>query len=91
MSFGESVFSAGFIQKTIKGNLFVKGKFRVPPRNQHGNTLEHSRSHITEVRGKGMTCEVAQPHVVRPPRGPPVSLVAMSVSHRLLGCIYAVL
>jgi hypothetical protein len=24
MSFGESVISAGFIQKTIKGNLFVK-------------------------------------------------------------------
>jgi hypothetical protein len=31
MSFGESVISAGFIQKTTKGDLFVKGNNRIPP------------------------------------------------------------
>jgi hypothetical protein len=30
-SFGESMFSAGFIQKTIKGDLFVKRDYGIPP------------------------------------------------------------
>jgi hypothetical protein len=33
MSFGESVISVGFIHKTIKEDLFVKGNFRIPPRH----------------------------------------------------------
>jgi hypothetical protein len=32
MSFGESVFSAGFIQKTVKEDLIVKGNNEIPPR-----------------------------------------------------------
>jgi hypothetical protein len=34
MSFGESVFLVGFIHKTTKGDLFVKGNDANPPRNQ---------------------------------------------------------
>ena len=30
MSFGESVFSAGFNQKTVKEDLIIKGKYIVP-------------------------------------------------------------
>jgi hypothetical protein len=30
MSFGESVFSAGFIQKTVKEDLIVKGNNEIP-------------------------------------------------------------
>jgi hypothetical protein len=48
MSFGESVFSAGFIQKTVKENLIVKGNNGIPPRKQHGKTLEDSRRCSTE-------------------------------------------
>ena len=29
MSFGESVFSAGFIQKTVKWGLFIKGNYHL--------------------------------------------------------------
>jgi hypothetical protein len=52
MSFGESMFSVRFIQKTAKGDLFVKGNDRIPPRNQHGKTLEHSRRQTTEAWAK---------------------------------------
>jgi hypothetical protein len=31
MSFGESIFSARFIQKTAKGGLFIKGNDGIPP------------------------------------------------------------
>ena len=51
MSFGESVFLAGFNQKKAKEDLIVNGKYRVPPRYLHGKTLEGSRSHITEAEG----------------------------------------
>jgi hypothetical protein len=47
MSFGESVFSAGFIQKTVKENLIVKGNNGIPPRKR-GKTLEDSRRCSTE-------------------------------------------
>jgi hypothetical protein len=43
MSFGESMFSAGFIQKTIKEDLIVKGNNGIPPRKQCGKTLEDFR------------------------------------------------
>ena len=51
MSFGESVFSAGFNQKPAKEDLIVKGKYGVPPWYLHGKTLEGSRSHVTEAEG----------------------------------------
>ena len=62
MSFGESVFPAGFNQKTVKEDLIVKGKYGVPPRYLRGKTLEHSRSHVTEAESKGMTCGTTWPY-----------------------------
>ena len=89
MSFGESMFLAGFNQKTAKKDLIVKGKHRIPSWYLRGKTLEGSRSHVTEVEDQRMTCGATRPHyhAARSPMGPPVSLIAMSVSHRLLGCI----
>ena len=85
MSFGESIFLAGFNQKTAKKDLIVKGKHRIPSWYLRGKTLEGSRSHITKVEDQRMTCGAT-----RPPVGPPVSLVAMLVSHRLIGCMSVV-
>ena len=56
MSFGESVFLAGFNQKTAKEDLIVKVKYGVPSWYLCGKTLEHSRSHVTEAKSKGMIC-----------------------------------
>ena len=78
MSFGESVFLAGFIQKTIKEDLFVKGNYRILPHNQRGKILEGSISHVTRAEGHPLIGGAA-----RPLWAPPVSIVAMSVSHRL--------
>ena len=93
MSFAESVFLAGFNQKTAKEDLIVKGKHRIPLRYLRGKTLEGSRSHVTEAEDQRMTCGATRPHcqVARPPMGPPDSLVTMSVSYCLLGYIYAIL
>ena len=61
---------------------------------------EDSRSHITEAEGHPQIGGAARPHLqaAQPhlqasrPLGPTISLhVAMSVLHRLLGCIYTVL
>ena len=82
MSFGEYMFPAGFNQKIAEEDLIVRGKHEIPPWYLCGKTLEGSRSHITKAEDQRMTCRAA-----RPPVGPPVSLIAMSVSHRLLGCI----
>jgi hypothetical protein len=40
MSFGESVISAGLLQKTIKGDLFIKQNQGIIPRHIHGKILE---------------------------------------------------
>ena len=42
MSFGESVFSAGFIKKTIKVDLHVRFNCANLQRNGHQKTLEDS-------------------------------------------------
>ena len=62
MSFGESVFLAGFNQKTAKEDLIIKGKYEIPPWYLRGKTLEGSRSHVTEAEDYRMTCGAAQPH-----------------------------
>jgi hypothetical protein len=49
MSFGESIFLAGFIQKTTKRYLFVKGNIRIPSWHQCGKDLEDSRRLSTEA------------------------------------------
>jgi hypothetical protein len=88
MSFGESVFLARFNQKTAKEDLVVKGNHGIPPRNWHGKTLGDS----IEAEAKPLPGRAGRRHleIARPLVVPPVILVAMSVLHRLLGCIYAV-
>ena len=56
MSFDESVFSARFIQKPIKGDLFIKEIYEIPPRKQRGKILEDSRRLSTDVEPKGLPC-----------------------------------
>ena len=93
MSFGEFVFLAGFIQKTSKEDLFVKTNHVYPQRNRRGKTLEDFRRQTTEAKGRCLPCGAGQPHlqVARPPRPTCQPFLQMSVFHRLLDCIYAVL
>ena len=58
MSFGESVFLAGFNQKTIKEDLFVKGNYKIPSRIQCGKILEDFRRLSTEADLEGLPCGV---------------------------------
>ena len=62
MSFGESLFRAGFNQKTAK-DLFVKGNYGIPPRKQRGKTLEDSRRRITEAEPEPLTSGVDRPYL----------------------------
>ena len=93
MRFGESMFSAGFIQKTDKEDLFVKANHIYPQRNRRGKTLEDSRRKAIKAEGRRLPCGASQPHLqdARPPRPTCQPLLQMSVLHRLLDCIYAVL
>ena len=61
MSLGESVFLAGFNQKTTKEDLIIKAKYGVPPWYLRGKTLEGSRSHITEAEGHPLIGGAAWP------------------------------
>ena len=85
MSFDEFMFLAGFNQKTAKEDLFIKGNHRIPPRKQHGKTLEDSRRLSTEDDRERLTWEASQP--MGPTSQP---LLYTSVFHRLLDCIYAI-
>ena len=90
MSFGESVYSVEFIQKTIKADLYVRINHAYLPRNGHQKVPEDSRGHHTEAGAEGLPGG-ASVQVARP-LGPPVSLcLVRSFLHRLLDCIYAVL
>ena len=51
-SFGESVFSAGLFQKTIKGDQDIKLSHAYPWRKLLQKVLEDFRSHITEAEGE---------------------------------------
>ena len=52
MSFGESVFSIVFIQKTIKVDLDVRLNCAYPQRKQPQKVLEDLRGLHTEAEGK---------------------------------------
>ena len=52
MSFGESIFSVGFIQKTINVDLHVRFNCAYPQRNGHQKVLEDSRGLHTEAGPK---------------------------------------
>ena len=85
MSFGESVFLAGFNQKAAKEDLIIKGKYGVLPQYLHGKTLEGSRSHVTEAEGHPLTGGAAWPlgGAAQPLWIPLVSQLHMAVSHCL--------
>ena len=85
MSFGESVFSAGFIQKTTKEHLIVEGNYGIPSRYLRGKTLEGSRRKITEARLDPLPCGAAWPvgGSTQPLWAPPISLLRMLVPHHL--------
>ena len=70
MSFGESVFFVGFIQKTVKVDLHVRFNCAYPQRNGHQKTLEDSGGLHTEAEDETSpdpTCKLPDPW------GPPVS------------------
>ena len=93
MSFGEYVFSAGFIQKTIKVDLDIRVNRAYLQWDGHQKDLEDSRGLHTEGGHKRKTGGAVQPHLQadRPP-GPPASpLLRMSVLYHLRVCIYAIL
>ena len=77
---------AGFNQKTVKEGLFVKKNHGIQPRDQRGKIPEDSRRLSTEAGLDPLTCGAA-----RPLWAPPIILFVMSVLHRLLGCITAVI
>ena len=93
MSFSESISPAGFNQKTIKGDLFVKGNHGIPPWDEYGKVPEDSRRLSTEAGLDPLTCGAGRPHLeaTQPLWAPPVILFVMSILHRLLGCISAVI
>ncbi|XP_066340585.1 uncharacterized protein [Miscanthus floridulus] len=51
----------GFIQKIIKGDLFVKGNYGIPPRKQYEKILEDSRMLSTETDPEGLPCGAGRP------------------------------
>ena len=61
MSFGESVFSAGFIQKTVKVDQDIRLNRAYPLQKQPQKVLEDSRGLHTQAEG-----EVPQPSGVTP-------------------------
>ena len=63
MSFGKSMFSAGFIQKTVKGDLFVKENNGIPPHKQRGKILEDFSRISTKADPEGLPCGVDQPYL----------------------------
>ena len=85
MSFGESVFSAGFNQKTVKVDLHVRSNCVYPPRNGQQKTLEGSRRKITEAGLDPLPCGADRPlgGATRPLWALPISLLHMSIPHRL--------
>ena len=86
MSFDESVFLAGFIQKTIKVDQIVKLNHVYPQQKLTQKVPEDSRRHHTKAEDE------APPSGVSRPLGPTCHPhIRMSVLHRLNDCIYAVL
>ena len=63
MSFGESVFSIGFNQKTTKEDLFVKENHGILPCKQRGKTLEDSRRLSPKDDHERLTWVSGRPHL----------------------------
>ena len=92
MSFGESMFSAGFIKETIKVDLYVRINHAYPRHKQHKKDLEDTRGHHTTVEGERQPGGTGQSHLhVGRSMGSTISLrLVMLVFHHLLGCIHAI-
>ena len=63
MSFDESVFSAGFIQKTVKVDLDVRLNRTYPQQKQPQKVLEDSRGHHTKVKDETPPGGASWPHL----------------------------
>jgi hypothetical protein len=57
------MFSAGFIQKTVKEDLIIKGNNGIPLQKQHRKTLEDSRRLSTEDDHKRLKCGAHRHHL----------------------------
>ena len=63
MSFSESVFSAGFIKKTVKVDLDVRINRAYSQRKQSQKVLEDSRGHYTKAEGETPLGGASRPHL----------------------------
>ena len=63
MSFGESVFSVGFIQKTIKVDLDVRLNHAYPQQKQPQKVPEDLRGHHTEAGRETPLGGASRPHL----------------------------
>jgi hypothetical protein len=72
---GESVISAGYIQKTIKEDLHVRVNYANLPRNRRGKVLDDTKRYHTAMDPKKLSGRASQPHhdATRPPVGTAVS------------------
>jgi hypothetical protein len=66
MSFGESLISAGFIQKTINKDIFVKRNQGIILWNLRGKVLEDSRRLSTEGEASHLHVGSADPTCMLP-------------------------
>ena len=62
-SFGESIFSIGFFQKTVKVDLHIRFNCAYPQRNKHQKFPEDSRGLHTEAEGDMLPSGAAQPYL----------------------------
>ena len=63
MSFGESIFSVGFIQKTVKVDPHVRINRAYPQRNGHQKNLEDSRGLHTEAEPEWLPGGAGRPNL----------------------------
>jgi hypothetical protein len=86
------MFSAGFNQKTVKEDIFVKANHVYPQQDQCGRTLEDSRRQTTVADHMFLTCGAGWLHLQAGwPMGPTCHpLFRMTVLHCLKDQIYAI-
>jgi hypothetical protein len=63
MSFGESVFFVGYIQKIVKAGLLVRVNNAIPSRNQCGKVLEDSSGHHAKAERQRLPYGATQSHL----------------------------
>jgi hypothetical protein len=92
MSFDESVFLAGFNQKTKKDDQNVKYNQTYPRRKLLQKVPEDTRGHHTAVDPERMTCRVGRPHhhAAQSPVEPICQELSEYSSTASLDCIYTV-